>query len=298
MSLRDLDLESHLRDPAKKQRYVTTLFDTIAPTYDRFTRWFSFGMDAGWKRELARWAVEVMPAGGILLDLACGSGDVGRAVERYGGKGGRDGRDGQDGQDGRGGPSIRVIGIDPSAEMLRLALRRQGGRAAGRQEAASTHYRHTALPPYRLLRADMMAIPLPDVSVDVVTVAYGFRNTPDSRGALVEAARVLRPGGWLFSLDFYRPKRRPWGALYLGYLRVAGAAYGWLWHREPDAYGYIAKSLEGWMTAPDFERALEAVGFRVARAGRKLGGGICLHGARLVDGPTHRERATADLIER
>jgi hypothetical protein len=50
--LRDLDAERHLRDPRIKQRYVTTMFGLIAPKYDRFTRWFSYGMDRWWKREM------------------------------------------------------------------------------------------------------------------------------------------------------------------------------------------------------------------------------------------------------
>ena len=45
------DLEAHLRDPARKQAFVTPMFDVIAPRYDDFTRLFSFGMDAGWKRD-------------------------------------------------------------------------------------------------------------------------------------------------------------------------------------------------------------------------------------------------------
>ena len=51
-TLRGLDLEAHLADPARKQRFVTPMFDIIAPRYDAFTRVFSFGMDATWKAEL------------------------------------------------------------------------------------------------------------------------------------------------------------------------------------------------------------------------------------------------------
>jgi hypothetical protein len=40
-----MDLEASLADPALKQRFVTPMFDIIAPRYDRFTRVFSFGMD-------------------------------------------------------------------------------------------------------------------------------------------------------------------------------------------------------------------------------------------------------------
>ena len=36
--LRGLDADRHLDDPAVRQRYVTAVFDLIAPRYDDFTR--------------------------------------------------------------------------------------------------------------------------------------------------------------------------------------------------------------------------------------------------------------------
>jgi hypothetical protein len=56
-----LDLAAHLADPARKQAFVTPMFDIIAPRYDDFTRLFSFGMDASWKREALAAASEAQP---------------------------------------------------------------------------------------------------------------------------------------------------------------------------------------------------------------------------------------------
>src|SRR5262245_8644238 len=74
--LADLDLEAHLADPALKQRFVTPMFDIIAPRYDRFTRAFSFGMDRRWKAELVEWMRDVIGPSARVLDLACGTGDL------------------------------------------------------------------------------------------------------------------------------------------------------------------------------------------------------------------------------
>jgi len=156
-----------------------------------------------------------------------------------------------------------LIGLDPSREMLRVAS-----------------VRRSALPRFRLIRGDMLAVPLPNRAVDVVTVGYGFRNAPDLRGALAEAARVLRLGGWLFDLDFFKPERPVWRRLYLWYLRRAGRLVGRWWHGEPEAYGYIARSIEAWLTADEFRAALTQAGFSVERYAARLGGGICLHAAR------------------
>ena len=75
-TLRGLDIDAHLRDPALKQRFVTPLFDIVAPRYDSFTRLFSFGMDAAWKRTLLEAVVDVAPPRAAVLDVACGSGDL------------------------------------------------------------------------------------------------------------------------------------------------------------------------------------------------------------------------------
>lgn len=239
--LRTLDLERHLRDPAIKQRFVTVMFDVIAARYDRFTRVFSYGMDAGWKREL----VAALPADdrpGLAVDLACGTGDLALAAA------------------GRR-PAARVLALDVSRRMVRLAARRfaaHGGRVS-------------------VSAGDMVRLPLPSASADVVTVGYGIRNAPTPDAALAEIARVLRPGGRLLVLDFYRPRRWWWRTLFLWYLRAAGNLVGWLWHDAPVAYGYIGPSVAGYLSAEEFESALETRGLRVQWVRRKLLGGVALH---------------------
>lgn len=247
--LHHLDQVEHLRNPSIKQRYVTTLFDTIAPRYDRFTRWFSFGMDARWKRALARRARAEMPRGGRALDLACGTGDLTAACTRPDRDVVRD--------------DVLALGLDVSHDMLAVAARRF---AAGDERAV-------------LINGDMMSLPIAATSIDLVTVGYGMRNVPVLGDALAEIHRVLKPGGWLFTLDFFRPGVRVWRAVFEQYLLVAGRVYGWWWHGEPDAYGYIAASLRRWLDARAYEDRLRACGFDVAWRRCNLGGGICLHGA-------------------
>jgi demethylmenaquinone methyltransferase/2-methoxy-6-polyprenyl-1,4-benzoquinol methylase len=127
---------------------------------------------------------------------------------------------------------------------------------------------------------DMAALALPSSCMDVVTAGYGVRNVPDAAQAVREMARVLRPGGLLVTLDFYRPAFAPWRALLLWYLSVAGNAVGWWWHRDPVVYGYIARSIDTFMSWQAFSALLEREGFQVVRVTRHLGGGIALHEAR------------------
>lgn len=250
--LAELDLDEHLDDPAIRQRFVTTMFDIVAPRYDRFTRVFSFGMDAGWKRELLHWLGSVAPRDARVLDLACGTGDLAFAAARA-------------------LADARVLGLDVSARMI-------AGAEMRRRDAASDVAARLTFGV-----GDMMSLPHADDSVDVVTVGYGLRNVPDAARAIGEISRVLRPGGVLLVLDFYRPEPTLWRVLYLGYLRAAGNLVGWLWHREPVVYGYIAASIERWVSAAAFSAMLARAGLAVERDRRKLLGGIALHLARKPD---------------
>ena len=240
VSLRDLDVELHLGDPAMRQAYVTPMFDLIAPRYDDFTRVFSFGMDQRWKTALIGMAAAAVARDGVVADIATGTGDLAFALAAR-------------------RPDVRVTATDVSTRMLALASAR--GRHIG------------------LAGGDISALPFPNASVDGVTAGYALRNTPDWRASLSELARVIKPGGYLFTLDFYLPHSRPWRSLFLGWLWVAGRLVGWWWHREPMAYGYIAHSIAHFTTSRDFEIALQGVGFAIVRTERQLGGVVVLHHA-------------------
>ena len=241
--LRDLDLARHLSDPAIKQQFVTPMFDLVASSYDGFTRAFSFGMDRRWKRRLVSELVAHAAPAARVLDLACGTGDLACAAATA-------------------LPGSRVTGVDASPRMIALARNRA-----------------PALGVLDFSEGDMSRLGFADASTDAVTAGYAFRNAPDHRVGLREAARVLRPGGVLVTLDFYRPDSRAWRALFLWYLRVAGNAVGWWWHREPVAYGYIAPSIDAFVSSAHFSEDLVAAGFEVLRVRQFLGGGVAIHTA-------------------
>lgn len=250
--LRALDVDEHLADPSIKQAFVTPMFDIIAPRYDRFTRWFSFGMDAAWKRQAmdaVREAVGRSRPVERALDLATGTGDFAVALARQ-------------------WPGVQVDALDASPRMIEQARRRLSGRDADVV---------TFVTP---MIGDMMTLPQADATVDVITASYAVRNVPDARGAVREMARVMRAGGVLVTLDFYKPAFAPWRAVFLGYLQVAGDLVGYAWHRDPVVYGYIARSIAHFMTEAEFSALLHDEGFDVVSVQRHLFGGVARHVAR------------------
>jgi len=245
-TLRGLDQIAHLDAPERKQGYVNTMFDIIAPAYDTFTTLFSFGMDKIWKNELVGLIKPHVRLDADLLDLACGTGDLAYALARL-------------------APRGRMLGIDASPGMIAMANRGMAERMAAITCAV------------RFEVGDMCSLQLPDVSQDLVSVGYGLRNVPKLDDAISEIARVLRPHGLCACLDFSLPEPGWWRVIFLRYLQVMGNVYGLAMHGEADVYGYIARSIERFVGWRELSRRFEAHGLTVLEARPKLNDGVCLH---------------------
>jgi ubiquinone/menaquinone biosynthesis methyltransferase len=246
MSRRRPSLDAALASPQAKGRYVRRLFSTIADRYDLITVLLSFGFDARWKRRVVRLA-NPRP-GQDALDLACGTGDIAFGLAARG---------------------ARVTGLDITHRMLQLA---QGRATEGAESVRQSH----GGPPV-FVQGDMLDLPFPSASFDVVTTGYGLRNVPDLRRALREIHRVLRPGGVLVSLDFNRPTNPVVRRIYLAYLWLVGGALGSVLHGDPDTYRYIPASIRRYPGAAAVVRMLQEEGFEGARWLRVLGGLMAVH---------------------
>lgn len=66
----------------EKRRAVRSMFDSIAPRYDLVNRIMTFGLDVRWRRRTVRELS--LPAGSVVVDLACGTGDLCREIQRHG----------------------------------------------------------------------------------------------------------------------------------------------------------------------------------------------------------------------
>ena len=84
------------------------------------------------------------------------------------------------------GPAVvRVIGLDPSPELLRLAGKRSADTVV----------------PVSLLRASAEYLPLADAVFDTIVMTWTLCSIPNPMAALTEMRRVLRPGGRLIFVE-------------------------------------------------------------------------------------------------
>ena len=234
-------LAEQIATPEGKRRYVRRLFATIADRYDFITVALSYGQDRRWKRRLV--ALASPGPSTRALDLATGTGDIAFTCARLG---------------------ARVVGLDITERMIELARAKADTQRRGQPQ---------------FLVGDMLALPFPDASFDIVTTGYGLRNVPDLARAISEIHRVLRPGGQLLSLDFNRPQNPVVRSAYFVYLTVVGGTLGWILHRDPDTYRYIPASIRVYPGAAGVAGLMQSHGFASAKYYPVLGGLMAIHHA-------------------
>jgi demethylmenaquinone methyltransferase/2-methoxy-6-polyprenyl-1,4-benzoquinol methylase len=224
-------------DRDKKRYMVRDVFDSVARNYDIMNDLMSLGIHRLWKRDFLS-ALDPRPDR-TLLDLAGGTGDIAIGWVKRG-----------------GGPAILS---DINAEML--------GVGRDRVTAAGT------LAVISILVTDAETIPLPDRSVDRVSMAFGLRNCTNKPAVLAEARRVLRPGGKFLMLEFSKLQIAALEKLYDAWSFKALPRIGGAVARDVASYQYLAESIRMFPDQDTLKAMMEAAGLEHVSF-RNLSGGI------------------------
>lgn len=223
-------------------RWVRGMFGRVARRYDFLNHLLSFQLDRYWRSYTVKQVRPVLERPGArVLDLCCGTGDLLLALERA-----------------KGGP---VLGSDFCHPMLIEARRKSVRRAAA-----------TAL-----VNADALAMPFADGSLDLITVAFGFRNFANYRKGLRELRRLLRAGGCVAILEFSQPPNRIFAAFYRFYSKHVLPRVGALLSGDGDAYSYLPESVEKFPGPDELAAEMRAAGFRRVRYELLSFGIVALH---------------------
>ncbi|MGZ3423453.1 MAG: ubiquinone/menaquinone biosynthesis methyltransferase [Polyangiales bacterium] len=159
---------------------------------------------------------------GEILDLCAGTLDLSAAVERA-------------------HPSRRVVAVDFAAEMLER----------GRSKVKRTE----------IVVGDAMKLPFESGRFAGAICGFGLRNLSDPAAGIAEAARVLKPGGRLVILEFFRASHAVTKAFHAGFARVVLPAAGRVVARDSSAYAYLARSMASFLSRRELEDLFRAHGF-------------------------------------
>jgi demethylmenaquinone methyltransferase / 2-methoxy-6-polyprenyl-1,4-benzoquinol methylase len=228
-------------DSTAKGAFVREMFARIAPRYDVTNRMMTAGLDENWRRRAI--GLVAAPAGGQVLDLCCGTGDLVFGLLR---------RD----------PTLHVTGIDFCPPMLDRA--RSRSRREARGDAA-------------FVEGDVMAMPFADQSFDGATMGFSLRNVVDLNATLREILRVLRPGARFVSLDVSKAPNKGFKRLFDVYFYGVVPLLGGIVGGSREAYRYLPNSLTHHPDAPALRDRFSRAGFADAGYLPLMGGAIAVH---------------------
>ena len=227
---------SRPHEQADKADRVRRMFDQIAPTYELVNSVTSVGRDRYWRRKMVQLA-GVRPDD-VLLDVACGTGDVARSFAAGTAATGQGEKVAPVGLRPR-----RIVGLDFSLPMLELAARRPI--VAG-----------------DFCQGDALRLPIADESVSLVTCAFGVRNFQDLTSGFREMYRVLRPGGRAVLLEFCLPRLPVLRTAYVCYIqRVLPFLARVISRDQSGAYRYLPSSVVSFPNREAVAARLREAGF-------------------------------------
>ena len=224
-------------------RWVRGMFGRVAARYDLLNHVLSFNLDKRWRAHAVKRVADVLARPDAkVLDLCCGTGDVllSLAAARKG---------------------VTILGSDFCHPMLIEARRKIAAHKLGSP----------------LFEADALALPLAADSLDLITVAFGFRNLTNYRRGLDELARVLKPGGTLAILEFSQPTNPLFARMYGFFSTQVLPRVGGMISGSRDAYTYLPESIKKFPGAEGLAEQMRAAGFAGVAFERLTFGAVALH---------------------
>jgi 2-methoxy-6-polyprenyl-1,4-benzoquinol methylase len=240
---------------------VGAVFSSVATSYDVMNDLMSLGTHRLWKDHFVR---SLNPGSSVpshdgdetdsgwnVLDVAGGTGDIAFRILDHA-------------SHVNGDRKTRVTVADINPGML----------AEGKKRSLDTPYFNTRRLSFMQANAERMML-IPDNSVDLYTVAFGIRNFTDKEAALVEAYRVLKPGGVFACLEFSRVSHWLFNGVYKRWSFGALPLIGQLVAGDRASYQYLVESIEQFPGQEEFRNMIQTVGFLIPGQGyENLTGGI------------------------
>jgi len=207
---------------SEKKKQVKLMFDNIAGRYDFLNHFLSFGLDFYWRKKALK--LTELNSHSILLDVACGTGDVAIQAKRMGVQ--------------------RIYGADFSHNMLKL-FDKKSKWVDG-----------------KLVQMVAEKIPFKNESVTNITVAFGVRNFYDIQEGFDSFYRILKPNGKATVIEFRMPSNKIIKSIYKFYFKNILPVLGGIISGDKAAYTYLPDSVQEFDAKINLETLLTNSGFK------------------------------------
>ncbi len=208
---------------SEKNKRISEMFSSIAPTYDFLNHFLSFNIDKLWRIK----AVSLLD-GNSVLDVATGTGDVALQINKM-------------------NKFKSITASDVSHGMLKIAIKKAEDMGADN---------------IKFICAPAEALPFDDESFDNVIIAFGIRNIPDRISALYEFKRVLKKNGRLVVLEFNKPVSKVFNEVYNVYSNFVLPFLGRIISHNNKAYDYLPNSIKNFPDVEFLKKSMERAGFK------------------------------------
>ncbi len=228
----------------KSEHYkkVQNVFDNVAKEYDLMNDIMSLGLHRVWKKDFVN-LIDIDNKKKInILDLAGGTGDIAkRILKKY--------------------PDVSVNIIDKNFMMLKETF----------DEKSFVKENNI-----KLICGDGENIPLPDNSIDIITLSFGVRNMTDRLKCLYECYRVLKKGGTFLCMEFSMPENYTLRNIYDAWSFLMIPRLGKLIAKSEDSYKYLVESIRTFPRPIEFIEMLEKAEFKKTTIKQLSGNIVCI----------------------
>lgn len=232
-------------NPDEKTKKVLGVFDSVATRYDIMNDVMSGGVHRLWKDKFVS---DINPKpGDHILDVAGGTGDI--AFRHY--------------RKTNGQAPITVCDINHA--ML----------SVGQDRALDKGILNNM----DWVTGNAETLPFPDAHFDIYTIAFGLRNVTRIDDALKEAARVLKPGGRFYCLEFSHVDNPIVKKMYDVYSDVFIPQFGQIVAKDKDSYTYLVESIRKFPRREALKNRLLQAGFSKSTYTTMTFGVVAIHSA-------------------
>lgn len=216
---------------ATDSTHIASMFDDIAPTYDKLNHILSLNVDKSWRRKAVKRLKKSLEnvSNPEILDVACGTADstvqIAKNIE-----------------------NASIYGVDISDGMLKI------GEEKVRKLELSDRISFSKSPAEN--------IDFQDNTFDAVFVAFGVRNFSDRMKGLGEIMRVLKQQGSLFVLELSEPQNAIVRWLYNLYFKNILPFIGKKLSGHGAAYRYLQQTVEKFPMPNEFIQMLQSIGYQ------------------------------------